>query len=68
MPKNIVLILLVLAALVTGPRAARADCSSTFWECAKVAYKDPSFWGWYAAQIDCELDYVECIRISIIGQ
>ena len=54
--------------LIALPCSAMADCSPRFWDCAAVAYKIPSFWGWYAAQIDCELDYVECQRIALIGR
>lgn len=66
--KKIVLTLIVFVWLVAVPRSAMADCSSQFWNCAKAAYEIPDFWSWYAAQIDCELDYVECQRIALIGR
>lgn len=66
--KRIVFILLVFGWLAAVPALATADCSSKFWDCAKAAYRIESFWGWYAAQIDCELDYVECERIALIGR
>ena len=63
-----VLTLIVCGWLVVVPRSVMADCTSQFWDCARSAYKIPSFWGWYAAQIDCELDYIECERIALIGR
>ena len=66
--KKIVSILFVLGCFVAVPASAMADCSSRFWDCAKEAYKNEGFWSWYAAQIDCELDYVECQRIALIGR
>ena len=68
MVKKIVSTLIVFAWLVLVPHSAMADCSSRFWDCAKTAYKIPDFWSWYAAQIDCELDYIECERIALIGR
>ena len=68
MVKKSILTLLVFAWLVAVPRSAIADCSSRFWDCARAAYAVPGFWGWYAAQIDCELDYIECERIALIGR
>jgi hypothetical protein len=65
---KIAVTLVVLAGLVAVPRSATAGCSSAYWDCAAAAYKNPSFWSWYAAQIDCELDYVECVRIAMLGR
>jgi hypothetical protein len=58
----------IVTLLVAVPCSAMAACSSRFWACAAVAYKIPGFWGWYAARIDCERDYVECQRIALIGR
>ena len=66
--KKTLLTVMIFGWLVGVPRSAMADCSSKFWDCAKEAYKATSFWPWYAAQIDCELDYVECQRIALIGR
>ena len=68
MMKRILLTMIVSGGLVGVSSPAMADCSSKYWDCAKAAYQNPDFWSWYAAQIDCELDYIECERIALIGR
>ncbi len=67
MVKKLVSTLVVLAGLVAVPRSATAGCTSQLGDCAIAANRIPSFWAAYAALIDCELDYLECLRISLIG-
>ena len=33
----------------------------------EAAAKIDSFWYRFAAGLDCELDYVECVRVKLIG-
>ena len=68
MVKRIASTLVVLVGLVVVPRSATADaCYSTYWDCSVAACKNSFFYAW-AALIDCELDYIECARISVIGR
>ena len=67
MVKKMVLTVVVLASLVAVPRSATAGCTSQLADCAIAANMLPSFWSQYAAFIDCQLDYVECLRIKVIG-
>jgi hypothetical protein len=58
---------LVLAGLVAAPRTAMAGCTTTLADCYTAAAKIDSFWYRWAAGLDCELDYVECVREKLIG-
>ena len=68
MVKKIVLTLAVLVCLLTVPHPAMAACTSQFGDCIIAANKQPNFWSQYSAFIDCELDYVECLRVALIGR
>jgi hypothetical protein len=59
---------LVVAALTVGaPQPATAGCTTDLIDCYYAAAAVDDFWRRWAAGIDCELDYVECVRIKIIG-
>jgi hypothetical protein len=69
---KILLTLVVLAgfgALVSPPPAyAMSGCTTTLAECYEAAAKIDSFWYRWAAGLDCELDYAECVRIKLTGK
>jgi len=58
---------LVLGSLVATPRPALAGCTTTLADCYTEAAKIDSFWYRWAAGLDCEFDYVECVRIKLVG-
>ena len=66
--KKTLLAVVAFCSLAGASRPALADCSSKYWDSAKDAVKNRGLWSWYAAQIDCELNYVECQRIALIGR
>jgi hypothetical protein len=68
MVKNVVLSVVVLVGLFGMPRPAMAGCTTDLADCYGEAAKIDSFWYRWAAGIDCELDYTECVRIKLIGQ
>jgi len=49
------------------PRPALAGCTTNLAGCFEAAAKIDSFWYRWAAGLDCELDFVECTRIKLIG-
>jgi hypothetical protein len=67
MVKKILLALVVLAGLVAVPRTAMAGCTTDLADCFERAAKIDGFWYRWAAGLDCELDYAECVRIKLIG-
>jgi hypothetical protein len=67
MVKKVLLTLVVLAALAATPRPAIAGCTTALADCYTAAAKIDSFWYRWAAGLDCELDYTECVRIKLIG-
>ena len=67
MVKKILLTLVVMTGLVGVPRPAMAGCTTALMECYEAAAKVDSFWYRWAAGLDCELDYAECVRITLIG-
>jgi hypothetical protein len=67
MVKKILLALVVLAGFVAVPRTAMAGCTTDLADCFERAAKIDSFWYRWAAGLDCELDYAECVRIKLIG-
>ena len=67
MVKKVLLTLVVLAAVAATPRSAMAGCTTTLADCYTAAAKIDSFWYRWAAGLDCELDYTECVRIKLIG-
>ena len=71
MVRKILLTLVVLAGLGAPSSAyamAAAGCTTTLAECYEQAAKVDSFWYRWAAGLDCELDYAECVRIKITGK
>ena len=69
MVKKTLLALVVLLGFVAVPRSAMAaGCTTTLGECYEKAAKIDSFWYRWAAGMDCELDYTDCVRRRIIGR
>ena len=67
MVKKFLFAALMVAGLVAAPRPALAGCTTDLADCYERAAKIDSFWYRWAAGLDCELDYVECVRIKLIG-
>ena len=67
MVKKILFAAIVLMGFVAAPRPAFAGCTTTLADCYTAAAKIDSFWYRWAAGLDCELDYVECVRVKLIG-
>jgi hypothetical protein len=67
MVKKILLTVVVLSGLLAAPRSAMAGCTTTLADCYTTAAKIDSFWYRWAAGLDCELDYAECVRIMLLG-
>ena len=65
--KRVVFGAIVLMGLVAVPRPALAGCTTSLADCYTAAAKIDSFWYRWAAGLDCELDYVECVREKLIG-
>lgn len=67
MVMKILVTALVLVGAVAVPRPAMAGCTTDMAACFEAAAKVDSFWYRWAAGLDCELDYAECVRIKLIG-
>jgi hypothetical protein len=67
MVKKMLLALVILSGVVAVPRAALAGCTTDLADCYTAASKIESFWYRWAAGLDCELDYAECVRVKVIG-
>ena len=67
MVKKILMTLVVIAGSLAAPRPAMAGCTTDLADCYLAAAKIDSFWYRWAAGLDCELDYAECVRIKLIG-
>ena len=67
MVKKILFAAIVLMGFVGMPRSAFAGCTTTLADCFGSAAAIESFWYRWAAGLDCELDYVECVREKLIG-
>lgn len=67
MVKKMLLAGVVMVGLVAVPRPALAGCTTTLAQCYEAAAGIDSFWYRWAAGLDCELDYAECVRIKLIG-
>lgn len=65
--KRVVFGAIVLMGFVAVPRPALAGCTTSLADCYTAAAKIDSFWYRWAAGLDCELDYVECVREKLIG-
>jgi hypothetical protein len=65
------LVPLTLAAVFvvasSQPSEAYIRCAGELFDCYQTAAAVDSFWYRFAAGIDCELAFVQCARIAIIG-
>jgi hypothetical protein len=70
MVKKIVLALVMFVGLIAAPRPALAEggCATDLADCYTAAAKVDSFWYRWAAGLDCELDFTECVRLKVIGR
>ena len=68
MVRKILLTLVVVAGFVAVPRSAMAGCAVDLLDCYGRAAGRESFWYRTAAGIDCELDFVDCVRRRLIGR
>jgi len=64
---KVLLTVAVLFGFLAIPSSATASCTSTLGDCYTAAAKIDSFWYRWAAGLDCELDYAECIRMLLVG-
>lgn len=67
MVKKMVMAVVLLAGLAAAPRPAMAGCTTDLADCYAAAATIDSFWYRWAAGLDCELDYTECVRVKVIG-
>jgi hypothetical protein len=67
MVKKMLMTLAVIAGCLAAPRPAVAGCTTDLADCYLAAAKIDSFWYRWAAGLDCELDYTECVRIKLVG-
>jgi len=67
MVKKMLLAVVLMVGFVSVPRSAQAGCTVTLSDCMVSAAKIDSTWYRFAAGLDCELDYVECVRVKLIG-
>ena len=65
--KKVLFATLVLAGLVASPSPALAGCTVDLADCYGRAARIDSFWYRWAAGLDCELDYVDCVHQKLIG-
>jgi hypothetical protein len=68
MVKNVLLALVVLAGVAAAPRPAMAGCTGDLGDCYVRAAKIDSAWDRFAAGVDCELDYADCVRRKVVGR
>jgi hypothetical protein len=69
MQRCILLAIFVLAAMsaTAQPSYASVGCATNLLGCYQQAASIDSFWYRWAAGLDCELDFVECARVKLIG-
>ena len=69
--KKLLLVLLLGAAMTAVPAPAFADeeagCFETLANCYYEAARRDSWISRWLAGLDCELDFVECTRVKIMG-
>lgn len=66
--RKLMVVGLFMVAMLTGAvRTADAGCATALGECFGRAADVDGFWWRWAAGIDCELDFIECARVKIIG-
>ena len=68
MVKKILLAAFVLTGVAASPQPVLAGCTTALADCYVEAAKIDSLWYRWAAGLDCELDYVECVRVKLIGR
>lgn len=68
MVKKTLFALVVLAGFAAAPTPAIAGCTTNLLDCYVRAAREDSFWYRWAAGLDCELDYTDCVRRHIIGR
>ena len=69
MQRWILLGILMLAAMsaTAQPSYASVGCATNLLDCYQHAAGIDSFWYRWAAGLDCELDFVECARVKLVG-
>ena len=67
MVKKILFVLVVFGGLLADAGPAMAGCTTALADCYVAAAKVDSFWYRWAAGLDCELDYTECVREKLVG-
>jgi hypothetical protein len=67
MQRVILLGILVLAAMSATAQPIYAGCATGLLGCYQRAANIDSFWYRWASGLDCELDFVECTRVKLIG-
>jgi hypothetical protein len=67
MVKKMLMVLVVAAGCLAAERPAFAGCTTSLADCYLAAAKVDSFWYRWAAGLDCELDYTECVRVKLVG-
>lgn len=67
MVTKILLTAIVLVGAMAIPRSALAGCTTNMASCFEAAARIDSFWYRWAAGLDCELDFAECVRIKLVG-
>jgi hypothetical protein len=67
MVKKILFAAVVLMGSVAVPRSAMAGCTTDLADCYERAAQVEGFWYRWAAGLDCELDFAECVRIKLVG-
>jgi hypothetical protein len=68
MVKKILLALIAAAGFVATPRLAMAGCTTDLEDCYGRAAAIDSFWYRFAAGLECELDFADCVRSKIVGR
>ena len=67
MQRVILLGILVLAAMSATAQPVYAGCATDLLDCYQRAANIDSFWYRWAAGLDCELDFVVCARVQLVG-
>lgn len=65
--KKVLSVLILAAAINAVPTSASAGCFEELAACYQRAAGIDSWVSRWLAGLDCELDFVECTRIKIIG-
>ena len=67
MVKKMLMTLAVIASCLAAERPALAGCTTDLADCYVRAARVDSFWYRWATGLDCELDYVGCVRTRLKG-